>query len=166
MTHDGAQLIGLVWRLVREGVFNRDDFVITGSARMLATGHRRRLSDIDIVARGETWRRTVELVRFGQGYTERTAISGAKVVRLCEGMVEVCDHWFMPESDTDELIDRADDIEGLRYMSLQDLKAYKEHLDRPKDRIDLALLERRTRPAAATLPTCALPERGNQLVGV
>ncbi|MEU6859566.1 hypothetical protein AB0B28_11930 [Glycomyces sp. NPDC046736] len=141
-THDGAQLLGLVWRLVRDEGFDPADFVLAGSARLMATGFRRRLSDIDIVARGETWSRARELARVGRGYTERTAVSGARVVRLFEGLVEVCDHWFMPGLESDSIIDRAERIDGLPYMTLADLKAYKQKLDRPKDRRDLAVIAR------------------------
>ena len=134
------ELTNLLRRLIDDEGFAEDEFVVTGSARMLMTGHRTRISDIDIVARGETWHRAVELVSLGRGYTEFTAISGAMVVRLYEGLVEVCDTWFMGEADTDDLIEGAEVMEGLRFITHEDLVAYKRKLNRPKDRSDLAAL--------------------------
>lgn len=135
--YDSAELIRLVWKLILEEQFEPADFVLAGSARLLITGHRKRLSDIDIIARGDTWQRTLDLVRAGHGYFERTKVSGAMVARLCGGRIEVCDHWFMPGSKTDRLIDEADVHEGLRYFTLREVAAYKRVLDRPKDRADL-----------------------------
>lgn len=163
-THNGSHLLGLVWRLVRDEAFDPEDFVLVGSARLLATGHRRRLSDIDIVARGDTWLRALKLAELGRGYTEHTKVSGATVVRLFEGLVEVCDRWFMPGCDTDTLIDQADGFDGLRYMALDDFKAYKQKLDRPKDRLDLAMLER-LRLSAGIRP-CNISHRSEELIPV
>ncbi|WP_199033862.1 hypothetical protein [Glycomyces salinus] len=134
----GSRLIDLAQRLVLKKGFDPDDFVISGSARLWLSGHRDRISDIDIVARGETWSRALELVYDGQGYLATTHISGAKVVKLHGGLIEVADHWFMEGSDTDDLIDSAEIIDGLRYFGFGEIIAYKLKLFRPKDRADLA----------------------------
>lgn len=141
-THDGRQLTDLVRRLVRDEGFEKSEFVIVGSGRLVATGHRRRMSDIDLVARGHTWQRAGELVKLGRGYLEYAQFSGDRVIRLYEGLVEVCDHWFMDGAETDTLIQSAEILDGLPYMRLHDLEAYKRQLDRPKDRRDLAVLSR------------------------
>lgn len=144
---DGEHLIGLVRRLVIEEGFSPEDFVIAGSARLWTSGHRDRISDIDIVARGATWSRALELVESGHGYLETTDISGATVVRLCGGLIEVADHWFMEDSDTDELIDSADVIDGLPYFGYAEIIAYKLRLNRPKDRADLVRMGLLEEPA-------------------
>lgn len=141
-THDGWRLIALVRRLIRDEDFDPKDFVIVGSGRLVPTQHRSRISDVDLVARGRTWNRANELVELGRGYKEYAKFSGALVIRLYEGLVEVCDHWFMDGAETDVLIESAEILDGLPYMRLDDLEAYKRQLDRPKDRRDLAVLSR------------------------
>jgi len=160
-THDGKQLIALVWRLVRDEGFDPEDFMIMGSGRLVVAGLRNRMSDIDLVARESTWQRAKELVQLGRGYVEYAPFSGAPVIRLYEGLVEVFDHWFMEGAETDALIESAEVLDGLRYMRLEDLEAYKRQLDRPKDRRDLAVLSRIHQTNA--LRGLANPENGRTL---
>ncbi|MER6950157.1 hypothetical protein ABT294_39680 [Nonomuraea sp. NPDC000554] len=115
-----------------------DHFVIAGSGPLLAHGIKDDIGDLDVVARDEAWSTALSLG------TPTSSPFGAHVQRvvLLDGKIEIFNGWF-PESGTvDELMDRSDAIDGLRYESLDDIRRWKRRLDRPKDRADIALIER------------------------
>ena len=114
---------------------DRDDFVIFGSAPLLAHGLRRSIRDLDIVARGAAWRRASEL-----GVPAVGTISGDPVVHLCGGQIQVSQGWIAKAWNTDDLIDRAEIVQGLRFARLADVLAYKQILMRPKDIADIQAL--------------------------
>jgi hypothetical protein len=67
-------------------------------------------------------------------------------------VVEVCQTWLLPGSDTATLLDAAERIDGLKYLPLADVVAYKRMLGRAKDRADLEAIAahaRRSRLPAA-----------------
>lgn len=140
--YSGRRLLKLVKHLVARDDFDPDQFVIAGSARLLLAGTRKRLSDLDIVARGSTWVEAQRLADRGFGHRANGSISGDEVVRLYDGRIEVCDRWFMHNSDTDRLIENAEVHDGLRFFSVDQVVEYKSYLNRPKDRKDLAKLVR------------------------
>ena len=114
---------------------DRDDFVILGSAPLLAHGLRRSIRDLDVVARGAAWRRASEL-----GIPAVGTISGDPVVHLCGGRIQVSQKWISKAWNTDDLIDQAEIIQGLRFARLADVLAYKQMLMRPKDIPDIQAL--------------------------
>lgn len=162
----GKKLLGLVQKLVRTGSFEPNDFVIAGSARIFIAGKRSWLSDLDIVARGSTWEEAKRLVTRGKGYRTRGSISGDEVVRLYGDRIEVCDRWFMEGSDTDQLIECAEVHRGLRFFSIDQVIEYKSHLDRPKDRDDLAALSTSWAPSRNTVARRWKPTRVVDTTGV
>lgn len=64
-------------------------------------------------------------------------------VYLLDGTIEVLDGWFPDRWSVDRLIDEADVIEGVRFLSLPLTLEWKRLLGREKDRADIAALERR-----------------------
>jgi hypothetical protein len=112
------------------------DFVVFGSAPLLAHGLRQQISDLDVVARGRAWRRARQLgqrlVR-GGGHSEMVQIDG--------GLIEISAAWITPRWSADELIDQAEVIDDIRYARLDQVLAYKRLLRRPKDLLDIARLE-------------------------
>jgi hypothetical protein len=114
---------------------DRNDFVIFGSAPLLAHGLRQSIGDLDIVARGTAWRRASEF-----GDPAVGMISGDPAVHLCGGRIQVSQKWISTDWDTDDLIDRAEIIQGLRFAPLADVLAYKRILMRPKDIADILAL--------------------------
>ncbi|MCW2914581.1 MAG: transcriptional regulator, AraC family [Actinomycetia bacterium] len=113
----------------------RDDFVIFGSGPLLTHGIRRSVRDLDVVARGTAWRRVSEL-----GVPAVGAISGDQTVHFWGGRIQFSQEWISKVWDTDDLIDRAEIIEGLRFAQLTDVLAYKQMLMRPKDLADIQAL--------------------------
>jgi hypothetical protein len=129
------QLIRRLIELVTELDLDRRDFVIFGSGPLLAHGLRWRISDLDVVARGKAWRRVSE-----HGFPAAGTINGAPLALFCHGLIQLSSGWISEDWDADDLIDRAEMIEGLPFAQLTDVLAYKQQLNRPKDRPDIEAL--------------------------
>ncbi|MFD8236026.1 hypothetical protein ACFV20_29600 [Streptomyces sp. NPDC059696] len=110
-----------------------EDYVIAGSAPMLAYGLNREINDIDIVARGEAWKLALEL-----GHPSKSPLGPAQRVVLFGGDIEVLDGWF--DYSVDSLISEAELFEGFRFLPLTRTMEWKSALDRPVDREDVALI--------------------------
>ena len=139
--YDRAELIGLVWKLVHDEVFDPADFVLAGSARLLREGIVEHVSDIDVVARGATLDRAFALSHdAGHGGLMVGENTGDKIAQLYHGKINVSARWLDREESIDALIEHAEVVDGLRYFRIADVIAYKRLLNRPKDRSDLAAL--------------------------
>ncbi|MGW3999872.1 hypothetical protein [Amycolatopsis sp. NPDC004772] len=123
-------------RLVRELValdLDPDQFVVFGSAPLLAHGLRTTIRDLDVVARGDvlTWAKRTGTPGVG-------AYSGDPVWQFCGGRIQFSAGWITPQWDVGELMDGAEVIGGLRWARPGDVLRYKLELLRPKDRVDIA----------------------------
>ncbi len=108
------------------------DCLLFGSVPMAAHGLVAEVGDIDVVARGEAWERTVATA------AAESALLGDRVVRL-PGGIEVFNGWH--GSPAGPLFDRASVVDGLVVASLGDVLAFKLALGRPKDAAHIALLQ-------------------------
>jgi hypothetical protein len=145
--------------LLREHVphdFDPKDFLIAGSARLWAGGITHQLSDLDLLVRpgSGTWERAVEIafehsLVFDHTALRISAYNGDKIALLYGGLIEVCESWLLPGSDTELLLKTADEIDGLKYLPLSEVIAYKRMLMRDKDLVDLAAIERHHQRAYA-----------------
>jgi hypothetical protein len=114
-----------------------EDFVIFGSGPLLAHGIKDNVPDLDVLARGEAWRKATEFE------TPEPAPSGiGKVIRPFGDNIEIFDDWMPKGWDVNELIDKADVIEGIRFIPLKTVLEWKEFVHRPKDEDDIALLRK------------------------
>jgi hypothetical protein len=123
-------------RLVRELVamdLDPDQFVVFGSAPLLAHGLRTAIRDLDVVARGEVlaWARRAGVPGVG-------AYSGDPVWQFSRGRIQFSAGWITPRWDVDELMAEAEVIGGLRWARPSDVLRYKMELLRPKDLADIA----------------------------
>lgn len=110
-----------------------EDYVIAGSAPMLAHGLEREIDDIDIVARGTAWKLSLEL-----GQPSISPRGPAQRIVLFGGDIEVLNGWF--GYSVDLLISEAEIFEGFRFLSLARTVEWKSALGRPVDREDVALI--------------------------
>ncbi|HWO63327.1 MAG TPA: hypothetical protein VNO31_25160 [Umezawaea sp.] len=124
----------LIARLVALGL-DPGDFVLFGSAPLLAHGLRAEIRDLDVVARGDAWRYAWQHGVRGVG-----KISGDEVAQFWGGRVQFSRRWIPPARSADELIDTADVVDGLRFARLTDVLAYKQLLRRPKDVADIGVI--------------------------
>jgi hypothetical protein len=147
-----GSLIGGLLELLEQYELDRRDFVIFGSGPLLAHGLRDEIEDLDVVARGEVWGRVVEVGERGAG-----EVNGARLAMFRDGRIQFSEGWISKDWDADDLINRAEMIEGLPFAPLADVLKYKLELRRPKDRSDIEALESLLH-RAATRGTVAVAE--------
>jgi hypothetical protein len=121
--------------LVTELDLDARDFVIFGSGPLLVHGLRYGIHDLDIGARGPTWRRVAEHGCPGTG-----GINGAPMALFWDGLIQFSQGWISADWDADDLIGRAESVQGWPFATLTDVLAYKQVLLRPKDHRDIAAL--------------------------
>ncbi len=63
------------------------------------------------------------------------------MIELAEGRIQVFNTWTSDEWDTNELIDTAEVIEGIRFVPLSSVLRWKTTHHRAKDREDIRILE-------------------------
>lgn len=107
------------------------DWALHGSAPMLAHGLLSRVHDIDIIVRGAAWTAAKRLGKMQRGLTDHCVL-------LPDG-VEIFDGWLGDDIDT--LIDTAETLDGLPFVRLEHVLAYKRRLARSHDLPHIALLE-------------------------
>jgi len=129
------RLIRRLVKLVAELDLDCRDFVIFGSGPLLAHGLRRHIQDLDVVARGAVWCRVSQY-----GFPTAGSINGAPMAVFWGGLIQFSPGWISEDWDTDDLIGRAEIIEGLPFAQLTDVLEYKQMLGRPKDRPDIQAL--------------------------
>lgn len=110
-------------------------YAVFGSGPLLARGVIDEANDLDVVCRGPAWTRALEL-----GDVELLD-EGVEVVSACDGTITFGRSWAYGDFDIDDLIDTADLMDGLPFVRIEHVVAFKRIADRPKDRVHLALLE-------------------------
>ena len=129
------RLIRRLAKLSTDLDLDRSDFVIFGSGPLLAYGLRQSIRDLDVVARGTAWDRVSHY-----GSPARGSINGAPMALFWGGLIQFSQGWVSDDWNADDLIDRAEIIQGLPFAQLTDVLAYKQMLLRPKDSPDIAAL--------------------------
>jgi hypothetical protein len=110
------------------------DFAIFGSGPMMAHGIKD-CHDLDILARGTAWSMACLL-----GQVAKTPDNHVKVV-LADGKIEVFNKWWPGGWDTNVLIDGAEVIDGVRFVTLPNVLRWKKMAGRPKDEEHVKLIE-------------------------
>src|SRR3989344_7635077 len=105
-----------------------NDCAVFGTGCMFAHGLKDLRDDIDLIARDSAWEKAKTL-----GKSSIPGSGVGEVVALDNGMVEVFNKWFPGDWNVDELIDTAEVIEGLRFVTLENVIKWKRLMARPKD---------------------------------
>lgn len=113
----------------------RADFAIAGSGPLFARGWIDSIGDLDVIARGPAWDQARKL-----GKVADAPLSTVQRVSLLDDRVEVLDGWFPEIWSADLLIDGADMLLGLRFVKLHIVAETKKMLNRPQDKLHLAVL--------------------------
>lgn len=108
------------------------DYAIFGSGPLIIRGWVRGTNDIDVLCRGMAW--DIACHRGIVNYDERYDVSLAS---HCNGRVTFGTSWGIGEFDVDELIDTADLIDGLPFVRVEHVIAYKQVRSSPKDLLHL-----------------------------
>jgi hypothetical protein len=115
-----------------------EDHAVFGSAPLFMHGLKDSLRDLDVIARGEAWKQALELSERGVLLEPEMPPSGrGLMIRHPEESIEIFDVW--PNVDVDELIDTAEIIDGIRFVQVGDVLAWKATSGREKDRRDVAV---------------------------
>ncbi len=104
------------------------DFAIFGSGPLIVRGIIPASNDLDIICRGQAWERVKAI-----GELEYLSKYDVTVVTMCGGRLTFGTKWAIGEFDIDELIDGAEEIDGLPFVRLEHVTNYKEISKRPKD---------------------------------
>jgi hypothetical protein len=129
-TGSAAHLFGLL----RSLELPSGDYAVFGSGPLLVRGIIERAGDLDVLCRGAAWEAAQRLGPAGEQH-------GVPVVSLCNGLVTLGRKWAVGEVDESHLIDTAEIIDGLPFVGIEHVVAYKRIADRPKDREHLRRLE-------------------------
>jgi hypothetical protein len=105
-----------------------DDFAVFGSGP-LAIRSLRENEDVDIIVRPGLWN---ELISVFPPVNE-------KLIKL--NNIEIFRHWLPWFTDVNALIDTADLIDNIRFVTLENVLIWKKALKREKDLRDIFLLE-------------------------
>lgn len=113
----------------------KDDWVIFGSGPLYAHGIIKNPQDLDVVARGEAWKKALKL-----GKLQKLPL-GDKVIRLFDGKVEIMNAWTPGKWDIDKLIDTAEIVEDVRFVNLKTVLKSKKRAARSKDLKHIKMIE-------------------------
>ena len=112
------------------------DYAVFGSGPLLAHGLVTTVHDLDVVARGRAWQRASRL-----GKPVPAPSGTGLMVETADGHLQVFTAWTSGQWDVGRLIDEADVIDGIRFVTLPVVLAWKRQSSRPKDLEHIRLIE-------------------------
>ena len=112
------------------------EYAIFGSGPLLVRGVIDAVSDIDILCRGAAWRCAQEL-----GAAVYLAEQDVDIISIDDGVITIGKTWGYGDFDTDILINSAELIDGLPFVRLEYVVAYKRIANRRKDHEHLQVLQ-------------------------
>ena len=107
------------------------DYAVFGSGPLAIRGLRQN-DDIDIIARPGLW------AEIAARFPENTI--GEEAVEIKIGHVSIFKDWLPWFEDSASLIDTADVFDGVRFVNLDNVLAWKKSRAREKDKIDIELI--------------------------
>ncbi len=108
-----------------------DECAVFGSGPMYPVGLKDNLGDLDLIAVGAAWEKSV-----ASGILKPVKIGKGQAVELFGGDIEVFNGWAPGEWDIKGLIREADVREGIRFVRLEDVLRWKRLRGLPKDVAD------------------------------
>lgn len=109
-------------------------FAIFGSAPLFAHNLTSEINDVDLIVNDDGWQKSLTL-----GQLEHTA-SGDPVIHI-ENNIEIFKNWAPGDWDVQSLIDQAEIIDGLPFVKLETVLAWKKLRNKPKDQKHIELIE-------------------------
>jgi hypothetical protein len=127
----GRRLLGLLADLELPA----EDHAVFGSGPLLVRGIVPTGSDLDVLCRGDAWEIVQRL-----GIRHEDAEHDVTLVHLHGGELSFGTSWGIGRFDVDALIDTAEPIDGIRFVRMEHVVAYKRIAARAKDLEHLRLL--------------------------
>jgi hypothetical protein len=115
-----------------------NDFAVFGSGPLLVRRIIDQVGDIDILCRDSAWRAALSM-----GDLLYLDEYDLEVISIDDGLITLGRSWAYGDFNVDELIDSAEQINGLPFVQLRYVIAYKLLAGRPKDLVHLQLLRDR-----------------------
>ena len=112
------------------------DFAIFGSGPLIVRGIIPASNDLDVICRGQAW----EQAKIS-GELKYLSEYGLSIVTMLDGQLTFGEQWGIGEFDINELIDSAEEIEGLPFVRLEHVSNYKKIGQRAKDTEHLKALD-------------------------
>jgi len=106
-----------------------DQYAIYGSGPLAIRGIRES-RDLDVVVKDEYYRTLI------QKYPEKEKGK----IEMNNGKIEIFPAWNSLLDDPEEVIDRAESIEGFKFVLLKDIIEWKRKMGREKDSADIELI--------------------------
>jgi hypothetical protein len=110
------------------------EYAVFGSGPLLARGIIEDAGDLDVLVKRRAWEQV------GRVGTLVEIEEGVVIASVDDGALTFGRSWAYGDFDIEELIDTAEIIDGLPFVLLEHVIAFKEAANRPKDRDHLALL--------------------------
>ncbi len=110
----------------------RDQYVIFGSGPLAIRGIREG-RDLDVIVYDELFAELKKRYRHESEYKDKIVLEG--------GDIEIFPARKSYVDKAEEAIEKADAIEGYRFMNLKDLIRWKNKLSRPKDHRDIEMIK-------------------------
>jgi len=107
-----------------------DQYAVFGSGPLAIRGLRES-SDCDIIVKSDVWKELCNKYPFKEGTKDRIEI----------GNVEIFNTWRPPVADLNTMIDTAEVIDGIRFVRLEYVLAWKKARAKPKDVRDVQLIQ-------------------------
>ena len=97
------------------------DFAVFGSGPLIVRGWIEVDNDIDVICRGNAWKRACEA-----GKLSYNAEYGVQLATLCGGQISFGTRWAIGEFDVPTLIEEAELLDDLPFVRLEHVVAYKK----------------------------------------
>lgn len=134
-----ARLIHLLQELKRLNLVP-GDYAVFGSGPLIVRGIIAATNDLDVICRGRAWEQVKTL---GEGRYDRQY--DVEMVELLDGQLTFGTKWGIGDFDVNELIEEAELIEGVPFVRLEHVIAYKRQRSSDKDMQHLHKLEQARR---------------------
>ena len=112
------------------------DFAVFGSGPMYAYALREQIHDLDLIARGSAWKKAAILQA-----PVKPASGDGNVIRLFDDAIEIFDSWAPGEWDVNEVIDTAEVLQEIKFVTLANVLKWKKLMGREKDLTDIQKIE-------------------------
>lgn len=112
------------------------NYAVFGSGPLIIRGIIPLTNDLDIICRGAAWEQAKSIGELS--YIEEQDVT---VASINDGRISFGTSWGIGDFDVDQLIDSAEIIDGLPFVRLKHVVAYKSSSGREKDQRHIAALQ-------------------------
>jgi len=113
-----------------------EDYAIMGRTCMAVHGLIEMGEDIDLIVRGKAWDKACTIAK-----PQIPASGIGKVIELFDNQIEIFDTWYPGKWDVDQLIDTAEIINGIKFVTLENVKKWKQIYGREKDIAHIKIID-------------------------